>query len=167
MKSPLSFWQSLPLLLLIIFSASSVARAQDEYAAVKNWETYDFARKSIGPADFSALTLDDLKLVRGIVFGKHGRVFKDPDIKRFLESRTWFKADPNFQNSALNDTERKNLDVIRLAEAQKHETVQPGDMRLYQDRALRRSKLGQHTSAEWTVLAAEIEAIHGKRFPET
>jgi hypothetical protein len=167
MKSPFSFSRlSLSLLLLLLLSAFSVASAQDEYAAVKAWETFDFGGRSVAPADFSKLTLDDLKLVRGIVFGKHGRVFKDPEIKRFLESRPWFKADPNFQNSALNNTERKNLDVIRIAEAQQHETVQPGDMRLYQDRALTRKKLGQHTSAEWTVLAAEIEAIHGKRFPE-
>ncbi len=166
MKSGLSRI-SLPLLLLVLFSAASVAKAQDEYAAVKNWETFDFASKSIGTADLSALSIDDLKLVRGIVFGKHGRVFKDPDIKRYLDSRSWFKADASFQNSALNDTERKNLDVIRIAEARKHETVQPGDMRLYQDRALTKKKLGAHTNAEWTVLASEIEAIHGKRFDGT
>src|SRR5437667_2343687 len=167
MKSPFSFSRlSLPLMLLVVLSAFSIASAQDEYAAVKNWETFDFAGHSVTPADISALALDDLKLVRGIVFGKHGRVFKDPDIKRFLESRTWFKGDPNFQNSSLNDTERKNLDIIRIAEAQKHETVQPGDMRLYVDRALTRKKLGPHTSAEWTVLSAEVEAIHGKRFDE-
>ncbi len=168
MKSLLRFSRfSLPLLLLVLLSAFSLAHAQDEYAAVKTWETFDFAGRTVAPADLSALTLDDLKLVRGIVFGKHGRVFKDPDIKRFLESRTWFKADPNFQNSALNDTERGNLDVIRIAEAGKHETVQPGDMRLYVSRALTRKKLGPHTSAEWTVLASEIEAIHGKRFDDT
>jgi len=155
------------LLLVVVLSAFSVASAQDEYAAVKTWETFDFAGHSVSPADMSAIALEDLKLVRGIVFGKHGRIFKDPDIKRFLESRTWFKADPNFQNSALNGTERKNLDVIRIAEARKHDTVQPGDMRLYQDRALTRKNLGPHTSAEWTVLAAEIEAIHGKRFDDT
>ncbi len=168
MKSPFGFSRlSLPLLLLVLLSAFSAASAQDEYAAVKTWETFDFSSRSASPADISALALEDLKLVRGIVFGKHGRVFKDPDIKRFLESRTWFKADPNFQNSSLNDTERRNLDVIRIAEARKHDTVQPGDMRLYQDRALTRKKLGTHTSAEWTVLAAEIEAIHGKRFDDT
>jgi len=166
MKSLFSF-SLRPLLLMLVLSAFSVARAQDEYKAVKTWETFDFAGHKVAPADISALELDDLKLVRGIVFGKHGRVFKDPDIKRFLESRTWFKADPNFQNSVLNDNERKNLDVIRIAEAQKHETVQPGDMRLYVDRALTRKKLGPHTSAEWTVLSAEIEAIHGKRFDDT
>jgi hypothetical protein len=168
MKSLFSFPRlSLSLLFVLLLAAFSVAHAQDEYAAVKKWETFDFAARGVAPADVSALTLDDLKLVRGIVFGKHGRVFKDPEIKRYLESRAWFTADPNFQNSALNETERKNLDVIRIAEAGKHDTVQPGDMRLYQDRALTRKKLGPHTSAEWTVLAAEIEAIHGKRFPET
>lgn len=134
---------------------------------MKSWETFDFAGKTMTTADVSALTIDDLKLVRGIVFGKHGRVFKDPDIRRFLESRPWFKADPNFQNSALNDTERHNLDVIRIAEADKHETVQPGDMRLWENRALTRKKLGTHTNAEWTVLASEIEAIHGRRFADT
>jgi hypothetical protein len=168
MKSSFSFSRlSLPLLLLVFLAAFSIVSAQDDYPAVKNWETFDFASHSVAAKDFSALGLDDLKLVRGIVFGKHGRVFKDPDIKRFLESRSWFKADPNFQNSALNDTERRNLDVIRIAEARKHETVQPGDMRLYRDRALTRKKLGVHTNAEWTVLAAEIEAIHGQRFPAT
>ncbi len=168
MKSPYSFARlSVPLLLLVLFSAFSAANAQDEYAAVKTWERYDFTGRAITTADLSALSIDDLKLVRGIVFGKHGRVFKDPDIKRYLDSRSWFKADAGFQNSALNDTERRNLDVIRIAEAEKHETVQPGDMRLYQDRALTRKKLGTHTNAEWTVLASEIEAIHGKRFDGT
>jgi len=157
----------LPLLLLVFVSTFSIAQAQDEYLAVKDWENFAFARKSIAPADIGALSIDDLKLVRGIVFGKHGRVFKDADIRRYLESRSWYKANANFQNSALNDTERSNLDVIRIAEAEKHDTVQPGDMRLYQDRALTRKKFGQHTNAEWTVLAAEIQAIHGKRFDGT
>jgi len=168
MKSPIKYFRLLlPLLLLAFLSAFSVAQAQDEYATMKDWENFDFARKTIAPADIAALSVDDLKLVRGIVFGKHGRVFKDAEIRRYLESRSWYKANANFQNSVLNDTERSNLDVIRIAEAQKHETVQPGDMRLYQDRAVTRKKLGQHTNAEWTVLAAEIQAIHGKRFDGT
>jgi len=166
MKSPFTFYRAfLPLLLLL--SIAIVAQAQDEYASVKKWESYNFGAQTIAPADLSGLEIYDLKLVRGIVFGKHGRVFKDPDIRRFLESRPWYKAESNFQNSSLNETERANLDVIRIAEAKSHETVEPGDMRLYQARALTRKKLGTHTNAEWTVLAAEIEAIHGKRFDDT
>jgi YARHG domain len=167
MKSPFAFFRGALPVLLLILSAFAVANAQDEYATVQKWEAFDFAGKSVTPAQMSALTPEDLKLVRGIVFGKHGRVFKDPEIKRYLESRSWFKGDANFQNSALNDNERANLDVIRIAEAEKHDTVEPGDMRLYQSRILTRKKLGDHTSAEWTVLAAEIEAIHGKRFDDT
>ena len=166
MKSPFTFYRAfIPLLLLL--SMAIAAQAQDEYASVKKWESYNFGAQTIVPADLGGLEIYDLKLVRGIVFGKHGRVFKDPDIRRFLESRTWYKADSNFQNSSLNDTERANLDVIRIAEAKSHESVEPGDMRLYQTKALTRKKLGTHTNAEWTVLAAEIEAIHGKRFDDT
>lgn len=168
MKSSLDFSRfSLSLLLLLLVSAFSIARAQDEYAAVNTWESFNFAERTIAPADLGKLEIDDLKLVRGIVFGKHGRVFKDPEIRRFLESRTWYKPAPDFDNTKLNDTERRNLDVIRIAEAQKHDTVQPGDMRLYTTRTLTIKKLGQHTPAEWTVLAAEVEAIHGKRFEDT
>src|SRR5437667_11955614 len=89
MKSPYSFarW-SLPLLLLVLFSAFSVANAQDEYAAVKTWETYDFAAPAITTADLSALSIDGLRRVRGIGFGKPGPVLKDPGIKRYRDSRS-------------------------------------------------------------------------------
>jgi len=166
MKSPLNFLRKTLPLLIIFLTASFVAQAQDDYASMKTWESYDYAGAKMAPADVGKLTIEDLKLVRGIVFGKHGRVFKDPEIRRYLESRPWYKADANFSNSSLNDTERHNLDIIRIAEAQQHETVEPGDMRLYVDRALTRKKLGEHTNAEWTVLASEIEAIHGKRFDD-
>jgi len=167
MKSPVTRYQFLGALFLVaLLSAFSPVFAQDEYANIKRWETFDFRGRNITAKDLSALTLYDLKFVRGIVFGKHGRVFKDPDIKRYLQSRDWYKPDAEFKNSSLNNTERENLDVIRLTEAAQHETVEPGDMRLYQNKALTRTKLGTHTNAEWTVLAAEVEAIHGKRFDD-
>lgn len=167
MKTPVSVISRIVCALVILGSLVLSAQAQEEYASIKNWETFDFSGKRISDSDIRALTPEDLKLVRGIVFGKHGRVFKDWEIRRFLESRPWYRPDANFTNAALNDTERHNLDVIRIAEAQHHETVQPGDMRLYQNRALTRKKLGTHTNAEWTVLASEIEAIHGRRFDDT
>ena len=167
MKSPGRIIRTVLPLLVIILATSFAAHAQVEYAAVSKWESFNFADKTITTADINPLALEDLKLVRGIVFGKHGRVFKDFEINRYLTSRSWYKADQNFDNSKLNDTERKNLDVIRIAEAQKHETVQPGDMRLWENKPLTRKKLGTHTNAEWTVIASEVEAIHGKRFDDT
>jgi YARHG domain len=137
--------------------------AQDN---LQSWEKFDFAKQSMKTADVSNLPLDDLKFLRGIVFGRHGRVFKDTDIKGYLENQAWYKANPDFSNSMLNDIERGNLDLIRDAEARKHDTVQPGDMRFYRTRAITAKKLGKHSGAELTVLAAEIEAIHGRRFPD-
>ena len=168
MKIPVTISRiTLSLILLVLLAGFSSAFAQDDYASIKKWEGFDFAGQKIARADLNAVTFDDLKFVRGIVFGRHGRVFKDPEIRRYLESRGWYKPNADFNNALLNDTERANLDVIRIAEAEQHETVQPGDMRIYQNRALTRKKLGTHTNAEWTVLASEIEAIHGKRFDGT
>src|SRR5215813_243749 len=139
------------------------AHAQNEMA---RWEQFDFARTELKPADVGAVPLEDLKLMRGLVFGRHGRVFKDAKIKLYLKNLSWFKENPSFSNAELNKTERYNLDIIRDAEARKHETVQPGDLRFWRTRALTVKKLGTHSGAEWLVLRSEVEAIHGKRFAE-
>jgi hypothetical protein len=64
----------------------------------------------------------------------------------------------------LSDLERQNLDVIRDAEAGS-KVVQPGDRAIASRHYT--EKVGPAYRAEWTVLAAEIEAIHGKRFDDT
>ncbi len=142
---------------------SVTASAQD---FLEPWKNFDFRRNAIKQPQIQKLELYELKLVRGLIFGRHGRVFKDLEIKLFLEEQPWYKPNPEFANSMLNDTERRNLDLIRIAEAAKHETIQPGDMRYWRDRAIPARKLGKHSGAEWKVLTAEIEAIHGKRFDD-
>ena len=149
------------LLVMLLALTCSIAHAQD---SMDRWQNFDFAKTSLKPADIAAVPLEDLTLMRGIVFGRHGRVFKDATIKTFLEAQDWYKPNPDFQNSMLNATERKNLDLIRVAEASKHATVQPGDMRYWVNRTLTAKKLGKHSGAEWLVLRSEIEALHGKRF---
>ena len=151
---------SLCALLLVL---SVTASAQD---FLERWKNFDFRRNAIKQAQIQNLELYELKLVRGLIFGRHGRVFKDTEIKLFLEEQPWYKPNPEFANAILNDTERRNLDLIRIAEAAKHETIQPGDMRYWRDRAIPARKLGKHSGAEWKVLTAEIEAIHGKRFDD-
>ena len=154
----------LPLFLLgLILVSSFSAYAQEP---IDLWKNFDFSENAIKQADVQKLTIWDLKLMRGLVFGRHGRIFKDADIKNYLESQPWYQPNAEFKNSMLNDTERRNLDVIRIAEASKHDTIQPGDMRYWRDRPISARKLGQHSGAEWKVLQAEIEAIHGKRFDD-
>src|SRR5215216_2253310 len=151
------------LLLAMIASFSFTARAQDSLDA---WKNFDFSKNAIRQTQIQRLAFDDLKLLRGLVFGRHGRVFKDVYIKQYLEAQDWYKPNPEFNNSMLNDIERRSLDVIRISEAAKHETIQPGDMRYWRDRPITARKLGKHSGAEWKVLQAEVEAIQGKRFDD-
>ena len=150
-------------IILSIAAASLSVKAQD---AMDVWKDFDFANKQIQAVQIKSMPLEDLKLLRGIIFGKHGRVFKDAEIKVYLEAQSWFKPNPDFKNSMLNDSERRNLDLIRIAEASKHTTIQPGDMRYWVERPITAKKLGRHSGAEWKVLISEVEAIHGKRFDD-
>lgn len=153
-----------PLLLLVLIAVCSVTvLAQDPMEA---WKNFDFSSNALKPAQIKDLNTWELKIMRGLVFGRHGRVFKDTDIKLFLEAQPWYQPKADFKNSQLNDTERRNLDLIRIAEAAQHPTIQPGDMRYWRERAIPARKLGKHSGAEWKVLVAEIEAIHGKRFDD-
>ena len=151
---------SLVLLTLILVSAVTVS-AQ---SPIDDWKNFDFSENAITRAQIQKLNVSDLKLMRGLVFGRHGRIFRDVEIAAYLEMQPWYQPDPEFKNSMLNETERRNLDVIRITEASKHDTIQPGDMRYWRDRPLTARKLGKHSGFEWKVLQAEIEAIHGKRF---
>jgi YARHG domain len=150
-------------ILLIVGASLLAVQAQDN---LSKWEKFDFASGSVTLEQLKELNLDDLKFMRGLVFGRHGRIFKDAYIQSYLKERSWYKPDPGFQNSLLNDVERRNLDIIREAEAAQHDNIQPGDLRFYQNLVFTTEKLGEHTGAEWRVLRAEIEAIHGKRFDD-
>jgi hypothetical protein len=92
------------------------------------------------------------KLVRRIVFGRHGRIFKDPDIRLTLSNARLVQT-----RSGISTTHRSTIPSEKTwmyphAEAAQHETVEPGDMALYRESLLTRRKLGTHTNAEWTVL---------------
>src|SRR6266404_5448360 len=75
----------------------------------KDWESVDFAKTKVDAAKLKDIPLERLKLIRGIVFGRHGRIFKEFEIEAFLKKRAWYKPNPRFSNAVLNDTERENL----------------------------------------------------------
>jgi hypothetical protein len=151
-------------LALIIFGCGVRGLGQTELDA--KWERFDFSHNLVQLAQVQALPLSQLKLLRGIVFGRHGRIFKDDDIQGYLVQASWYRPDDHFSNSSLNATERKNLDLIRAAESAKHDKIEPGDLRFHETRAFTLDQVGKHSLAELRVMRAEIEAIHGKRFDD-
>ena len=136
----------------------------------QNWQKFDFTKRKITRAQLEKLDVSaafsQLELLRGVVFGKRGRVFKERSIQDYLEKQAWYKANPKFTNALLTRMERDNLDLIRLAEAERHESIEPGDMRIWQTKLIEEVNIRSYTPAELTILIAEIEAVHGKTFPE-
>jgi hypothetical protein len=135
--------------------------------AVLTRETFQFDSAMVDSVATYALSLDELRLLRGLVFGRHGRHFSDDAfIQAYLESHAWYKADSGFTNARLNDMERGNLDIIRGAEASKHDRIMPGDLRYHRTGAITVAMLGEHTPPEWELLQTEIPAMHGQYFEE-
>jgi hypothetical protein len=164
--------------MLLAFAATAVAQEFDPAARAARWKqfntygfhTLDFSRSKLTKAKIAKLTededADDFALLRGVVFGKHGRVFKERSIQDYLDKQPWYKPNAKFSNSVLTPLERANLDLIRITEAEKHPFIEPGDMRIWRAKEIKDDNLRVYTGAELTILIAEIEAIHGKAFSE-
>jgi len=166
--------------LVFVFVFGAVGLAQDEFDAEKKqawkefdkkgWDKFDFAKKKITKVQLDKLksdgVVDELALLRGVVFGKRGRIFKERSIQDYLEKQTWYKPKANFTNAVLTKIERDNLDLIRLKEAEQHTSVKPGDLRYWQTKEIPDDNLYTESPADWRIMIAEIEAIHGKRFDD-
>ncbi len=163
---------------IFVLSLGAIVFAQDDSIAERNqgwkefnkkgWDKIDFTKQKITKVQLGKLktdgVVDELALVRGVVFGKRGRVFKERSIQNYLEKQTWYKPKADFTNAVLTKMERDNLDIIRLAEAARHDNVQPGDLRLWQAKEIPDEKLYTDSPADWRIMIAEVEAIHGRRF---
>jgi len=170
-------------LLLLFFLVAAVvtpALSQEVDIAARNarWKqfnSFNFDKLDYSKAKLTRLKIaklkedenaDDYALLRGVIFGKRGRIFKERSIQEYLDKQPWYKANKNFSNSVLTPGERANLDFIRLIEAEKHPSIEPGDMRIWKAKLIQDDNLRVYTGAELTILIAEIEAIHGKPFQE-
>jgi hypothetical protein len=151
------------LLALVIVScgAHALTKSPDGLDRFVKW---DFRTKPVTPADVAALSDTQLEYLRGIVFGKHGRVFRGEIIQDYLIGLSWYRSNPDYSNSMLNDVERKSIDVIREAEARKHKTIRPGDLRFWAMKPIAKANLGKPGLLDLHIMSSEVEAIHGKRF---
>ena len=132
--------------------------------SLDGWEQFDYAAHTVTPAALASLPLVQVQRIRGIIFGRHGRVFQDSTLQGWLATRPWYHADTTFTNARLTAGERENLEVVREAEATKHTHIEPGDMRFYQNRVITTAMLGDHSPQDWEVLEAEVLANHGYYF---
>src|SRR5689334_12631557 len=105
----------LRLLLIISLAMTAAAWSQDVDLAARaaRWKqfnnygfhTLNFSKTKLTKQKIAKLkedeNADDFALLRGVVFGKHGRVFKERSIQDYLDKQPWYKPDPKFSNAVL------------------------------------------------------------------
>lgn len=127
------------------------------------WETFPYSKKLLTKAEVDKMDARIAGEVRGIIFGRHGRIFRERPIQQYLAKQSWYHGSASFSNSSLNEIEKKNLDLVRGVEAQHHDAIRPGDLRYWRDKEIPKEKLPEDAT-DLHIMRAEVEAIHGKVF---
>ncbi len=149
----------LPVMALVLMAGPAGAQA-----AWKPFERFDFRHQVLTPAQLRPMTLLDLKYMRGLVFGRHGRRFDEATIQDFLKTRPWYKPDAHYRVTDLDADERANMDGIKAAESRRHSHPGPGDMRFFTARRLTAGQVRTDTTLDLQIMAAEVEAWRGRPF---
>lgn len=75
--------------------------------------------RMLSDSDLQGITRSDLTLARNEIYARHGRMFKDDDIRAYFESQAWYAgivpAD-QFSESVLSKTEKTNISTIKAYE---------------------------------------------------
>src|SRR4051812_419584 len=93
------------LLFLVIaaaFAGNAFAQEFDPVARAARWKEFNkygfekvnFAKTKLTKSRIVRLKVDenadDLALLRGVVFGKHGRIFKERSVQDYLDKQAWY-----------------------------------------------------------------------------
>ena len=143
---------------------AAVTTPAPQPTSMEGWEQFDYSAHAVTAQALAPLPLAEVQRIRGIIFGRHGRVFQDSTLQNWLATRSWYHADTMFTNARLTMGERENLEVVREAEAGKHTHIESGDMRFYQNRVITTAMFGNYSPQDWEVLEAEVLANHGYVF---
>ena len=71
--------------------------------AARERELHDaLATKKFDPGMLDGLFTEDLRRLRNEVYARHGRTFKDADLREYFTSFPWYKPDPAFNEASLS-----------------------------------------------------------------
>jgi len=85
--------------------------------ALERAERKAAAGSPLAEADLAPLTPAELRVLRNVPFARHGHAFQTPELKQYFESRPWYRARPDFRESALTGADRANADLVKAFEA--------------------------------------------------
>src|SRR5262249_13724704 len=106
------------------------------------------------------------KVLQAEIEAIHGKRFDDePWLQTYFEERYWYTASDNYDSKKLTAIERKNIEMLSTAEKkQRRVALLPGDMDLFENRALSEQMLQGLSLHELRLLRNEVYARHGRMF---
>lgn len=67
--------------------------------------------------DYSEIPKNQLRLFRNIIYARNGYTFKSKDLQEYFSSCSWYKKDPNFNESAMRKDEKDFIALMQKYEA--------------------------------------------------
>lgn len=62
------------------------------------------------------LSRRDLRILRNMVYARHGRSFKSELLQLHFERQSWYKPDAGYSDAKLNEVDKRNVQIIRSVE---------------------------------------------------
>jgi len=60
----------------------------------------------------------DLRLLRNLIYARHGRPFKSELLRAYFDAVEWYKSDEQYTDVRLTAVDRRNINLIRSLEDQ-------------------------------------------------
>lgn len=76
------------------------------------YELYPTDSQHITYSELSALSKDEVALIRNEIYARHGYVFKTEPYKSYFNEMPWYIPNPNFNENMLTPIEKQNKDTI-------------------------------------------------------
>ena len=70
----------------------------------------------VSPADLPGMTPAQLRMLRNTVYARHGRVFREDDLRQYFAARPWYKPENGYSDRLLTTNDRANADLLKAFE---------------------------------------------------
>lgn len=72
--------------------------------------------KLLTPDDLIPMNLQELRIMRNEIFARHGYIFKSQEMIRYFNNQSWYQPRYNEVAGMFSDTEKKNIELIKVYE---------------------------------------------------
>ncbi|MCA1594663.1 MAG: YARHG domain-containing protein, partial [Acidobacteria bacterium] len=85
-------------------------------AAMQRAEDKLLSNTLLNTDDLAPLTPIELRLLSNAVFARYGRAFENVNVRRYFQSRPWYRERADFSEGQLTDADRANAEMIKAFE---------------------------------------------------